>query len=93
MDTYKFYFDTDFRLASYLQRETEYLPLETGLRALAKIENVVKRLPDYGAFQKYVRRVVGDTYEKAGGMAAKKILKGDDLDSVKMQVSLRSRLA
>ncbi|KOB70714.1 Aminopeptidase N-like protein [Operophtera brumata] len=42
--------------------------------------------PDYGAFQKYVRRLVGDAYVKAGGLSSKTVLNGDDINSVKMQV-------
>ncbi|XP_047036095.1 aminopeptidase N-like isoform X1 [Helicoverpa zea] len=80
-------YNTALNLASYLQREKEYLPLSTGLKALAKIENVLKRTPDYGAFQKFVRKLIGETYERAGGMAAKKILNAKDLNSVKMQVT------
>ncbi|RVE45993.1 hypothetical protein evm_009335 [Chilo suppressalis] len=73
-------------LTSYLRRETDVLPLTTGLGALAKIENVLIRSPDYGAFQKYVRRLISSTYERAGGLAAKKIIDGDNLNSVKLQV-------
>ncbi|XP_075986441.1 aminopeptidase N-like [Anticarsia gemmatalis] len=80
-------YSTALNLASYLQRERDYLPLSTALKALAKIENVLKRSPDYGAFQKFVRRMIGETYEKAGGMAAKRILNGQDLNSVKLQVT------
>uniref|UniRef100_A0A2A4JS21 Aminopeptidase n=1 Tax=Heliothis virescens TaxID=7102 RepID=A0A2A4JS21_HELVI len=80
-------YSTALNLASYLQREKEYLPLSTGLKALSKIENVLKRTPDYGAFQKFVRKLIGETYERAGGLATKKILNGKDLNSVKMQVT------
>ncbi|XP_072933282.1 aminopeptidase N-like isoform X2 [Epargyreus clarus] len=73
-------------LASYLQRENDYLPLSTGLAALSKIENALIRTPDYGAFQKFIRRLIGETYHRAGGLATKKILNGENLDSVKMQV-------
>lgn len=76
----------NFSLASYLKRETDYLPLYTGLSALGKIENVLRRTPDYGAFQKFMRRLVTDVFQKSGGLAVKKILNGDDLTSVKMQV-------
>ncbi|XP_052749082.1 aminopeptidase N-like [Galleria mellonella] len=75
------------QLANYLKRESEYLPLSTGLKALAKIENVIKRTPDYGAFQKFVRKLIGETYFKAGGLATKKIINGDDLNSVKLQTA------
>ncbi|KAL0861167.1 hypothetical protein ABMA27_009652 [Loxostege sticticalis] len=83
-------YTTALQLASYLKRENSYLPLVTGLRALAKIENVIRRTPDYGAFQKYVRRLISDTYVQSGGMAVKKIVNEDDLNSVKMQVALSS---
>lgn len=73
------------RLASYLKRETEYLPLYTGLSALAKIENVLKRSSEYGAFQKFIRRLLNNVYQK-GGLALKRIVDGDDLNSVKLQV-------
>ncbi|KAG6439541.1 hypothetical protein O3G_MSEX000859, partial [Manduca sexta] len=78
------------RLASYLQRETDYLPLSTALKALSKIETVLKRTPDYGAFQKYVRKLIRSSYERSGGLAVGKILNGDDLNSVKMQVMTSS---
>ncbi|XP_068625539.1 aminopeptidase N-like [Battus philenor] len=80
-------YSTTLQLASYLQKETDYLPLSTGLRALSKIENVLKRSPDYGAFQKFGRRLIGDTYARAGGLATGKIVNGDDLNSVRMQVT------
>ncbi|CAH2058992.1 unnamed protein product, partial [Iphiclides podalirius] len=79
-------YSTALQLVSYLQRETEYLPLSTGLRALSRVENVLKRSPDYGAFQKFVRRLIGETYNRVGGLATGKINNGDDLNSVKMQV-------
>lgn len=85
-------YNTALELVSYLHRETDYLPISTALRALGKIENVVKRSPEYGAYQKFVRRLISDQYVKAGGMAAKKILNADDLLSVHMQV-LTSRWA
>ncbi|XP_013141776.1 PREDICTED: aminopeptidase N-like, partial [Papilio polytes] len=69
---------------------TDYLPLSTGLRALAKIENVLKRTPDYGAFQKFVRRLIGETYTRSGGLSTGRILNEDDLISVKMQVTTSS---
>lgn len=75
------------RAASYLQREKEYLPISTGLHALAKIEAIVKRSPDYGAFQKFVRKVIGQQYQQAGGLSIKKIINGDNVNSVKLQVS------
>lgn len=74
------------RLASYLQREYDYLPLSTALKALGKINNMLKRTPEYGAFQKYMRKLIGGTYMKSGGLAAMKILNGNDLMSVKTQV-------
>ncbi|XP_026729087.1 aminopeptidase N-like isoform X2 [Trichoplusia ni] len=80
-------YSTALNLASYLQREKDYLPLSTGLKALAKIENVLKRTPDYGAFQKFVRKLIGETYEKSGGLATRRIMNGQDLNSVKMQVT------
>ncbi|XP_059045599.1 aminopeptidase N-like [Achroia grisella] len=80
-------YHTALQLSNYLRKETEYLPLSTGLRALSKIENVLKRSPDYGAFQKFVRRLIGETYLKVGGLATKKILNGDDLNSVKLQTT------
>ncbi|CAH2096717.1 unnamed protein product [Euphydryas editha] len=80
-------YGTTMLLASYLKRENEYLPLYTGLSALAKIENVLKRTPDFGAFQKFMRRLLTGIYQKSGGLAAKKILNGDDLNSVKLQVT------
>ncbi|KAJ8715808.1 hypothetical protein PYW07_010290 [Mythimna separata] len=80
-------YNTALSLASYLQREKDYLPLSTGLKALSKIENVLKRSPDYGAFQKFVRKLIGETYERAGGLATKRIVNGKDLNSVKMQVT------
>ncbi|KAJ8709893.1 hypothetical protein PYW08_009897 [Mythimna loreyi] len=80
-------YNTALSLASYLQREKDYLPLSTGLKALSKIENVLKRSPDYGAFQKFVRKLIGETYEKSGGLATKRIINGKDLNSVKMQVT------
>ncbi|CAG5020856.1 unnamed protein product [Parnassius apollo] len=83
-------YTTALRLASYLQHETDYLPLSTGLRALSKIENVLIRSPDYGAFQKFVRKLIGGTYTRVGGLATGKIIYGDDLDSVKMQATTSS---
>nr|XP_026494516.1 aminopeptidase N-like [Vanessa tameamea] len=80
-------YGTTMQLASYLRREADFLPLSTGLSALAKIENVLKRSPQYGAFQKFVRRLLTDTYRRVGGLAVKKILNGDDLTSVKMQTT------
>ncbi|CAK1540897.1 unnamed protein product [Leptosia nina] len=85
--TNKLDYSTTLQLASYLQHEDDYLPLSTGLSALAKIENVLKRTPHYGAYQKFMRRLIRRAYEKAGGLAAKKILRADDLESVKMQVT------
>ncbi|CAH0721327.1 unnamed protein product, partial [Brenthis ino] len=79
-------YGTTMELASYLRRETEYAPLSTGVDALGKIENVLKRTADYGAFQKFMRRLISNAYEKAGGLSVKKIVNGDDLNSVKMQV-------
>lgn len=76
------------RLASYLRRETEYSPLSTGLSALGKIENVLKRTPEFGAFQKYMRKLITNAYERAGGLSVKRIVNGDDLNSVKMQVGI-----
>lgn len=55
-----------------------------------QIENVLKRSPDYGAFQKFVRKLIGEIYERSGGLATKKIINGHDLNSVKMQVSASS---
>ncbi|XP_037296182.1 aminopeptidase N isoform X3 [Manduca sexta] len=83
-------YTTTLKLASYLQRETDYLPLSTALKALSKIETVLKRTPDYGAFQKYVRKLIRSSYERSGGLAVGKILNGDDLNSVKMQVMTSS---
>ncbi|XP_013165600.1 PREDICTED: aminopeptidase N-like isoform X2 [Papilio xuthus] len=83
-------YTTALQLTSYLQKETDYLPLSTGLRALAKIENVLKRTPDYGAFQKFVRRLIGETYNRSGGLSSGMILNEDDLISVKMQVTTSS---
>ncbi|KAF9820098.1 hypothetical protein SFRURICE_014177 [Spodoptera frugiperda] len=74
-------YSTALNLASYLQHETEYLPLYTGLRGLMQIENVLKRSPDYGAFQKFVRKLIGEIYERSGGLATKKIINGHDLNS------------
>ncbi|VVC87165.1 unnamed protein product [Leptidea sinapis] len=73
-------------LATYLQNESEYLPLSTGLGALSKIGHVLKRSPHYGAYQKYVRKLIRKAYEKVGGLAVKEIVNGDDLNSVKLQV-------
>lgn len=84
---YSFLFSS---LASYLQHERDYLPLSTALKALSKIENVLKRTPDYGAFQKFVRKLIGETYEKSGGLATKRIMNGNDLNSVKLQVKYLS---
>ncbi|XP_045455557.1 aminopeptidase N-like [Melitaea cinxia] len=75
------------QLASYLKRETIYLPFYTGLAALGKIENVLRRTSDFGAFQKFMRRLLTDIFHKSGGLAVKKILNGDDLTSVKLQVT------
>ncbi|XP_014365202.2 aminopeptidase N [Papilio machaon] len=83
-------YTTALQLTSYLQKEMDYLPLSTGLRGLAKIENVLKRTPDYGAFQKFVRRLIGETYTRSGGLSSSKILNEDDLISVKMQVTTSS---
>nr|WAK99423.1 aminopeptidase N 13 [Spodoptera frugiperda] len=83
-------YSTALNLASYLQHETEYLPLYTGLRGLMQIENVLKRSPDYGAFQKFVRKLIGEIYERSGGLATKKIINGHDLNSVKMQATISS---
>ncbi|CAH2226889.1 jg27993, partial [Pararge aegeria aegeria] len=80
-------YGTTMKLASYLQRETEYLPLYTGLNALSKIENVIKRSADYGAFQKFMRRLITKAYERAGGLSQKRIINGEDLNSVKMQTT------
>ncbi|CAB3258598.1 unnamed protein product [Arctia plantaginis] len=80
-------YSTAFGMASYLQRERDFLPLSTALRGLAKIENVLKRTPDYGAFQKFVRKLIGETYERAGGLSQKRIINAQDLNSVKMQVT------
>ncbi|XP_045513404.1 aminopeptidase N-like isoform X2 [Pieris brassicae] len=88
--TNKLDYATTLQLASYLQHEDDYLPLMTGLNALSKIENVLKRTPNYGAYQKFMRRLIRRTYEKSGGLASKKILNGDDLNSVKMQVRTSS---
>ncbi|XP_060807048.1 aminopeptidase N [Amyelois transitella] len=78
-------YNTTLQIARYLRREKEYLPLTTGLRALGKIENVLRRTPDYGAFQKFGRKLISDTYAKVGGLATKSILNEDNLISVKMQ--------
>ncbi|XP_063834773.1 aminopeptidase N-like [Ostrinia nubilalis] len=83
-------YNTALQLASYLKHETEYLPLSNGLNVLAKLESVLRRSPDYGAFQKFVRRLITDTYRQSGGLAAKQIINGDDLNSVKMQTTLSS---
>ncbi|XP_034837045.1 aminopeptidase N-like isoform X1 [Maniola hyperantus] len=80
-------YGTTLKLASYLQRETEYLPLYTGLSALSKIENVIKRSADYGAYQKFMRRLITKAYERSGGLFQKRIINGEDLDSVKMQTT------
>ncbi|KAI8422964.1 hypothetical protein MSG28_014060 [Choristoneura fumiferana] len=48
-------------------RETEHLPLSTGLSGLARIETVLKRSPEYGAFQKFVRNLIADTYQRVPG--------------------------
>ncbi|XP_045506733.1 aminopeptidase N-like isoform X2 [Colias croceus] len=82
-------YSTALDLASYLQHEEEYLPLSTGLSALIKIENVLKRTPHYGAFQKYMRKIIRNNYVK-GGLATKQIVNPDDLNSVKMQVATSS---
>ncbi|CAG9569100.1 unnamed protein product [Danaus chrysippus] len=73
------------QLASYLQREQEYLPLYTGLSGLSKISNVLKRSAEYGLFQEYVRMLITRIYQ-SGGLAVKNIVNGDDLNSVKIQV-------
>ncbi|KAI5641070.1 hypothetical protein NE865_06726 [Phthorimaea operculella] len=77
------------RLANYLQRETELSPLETGLSALGKLGNVLKRTSEYGAFQKFVRQLIGEQYLKSGGLSKKAILNGEDMKSVKMQKFVR----
>ncbi|XP_050674889.1 aminopeptidase N-like isoform X2 [Leptidea sinapis] len=79
-------YSTALELATYLQNESEYLPLSTGLGALSKIGHVLKRSPHYGAYQKYVRKLIRKAYEKVGGLAVKEIVNGDDLNSVKLQV-------
>ncbi|KAM3957251.1 aminopeptidase N [Aphomia sociella] len=80
-------YNTTLHLAKYLRDEMEYLPLSTALRALGKIENVIKRTPDYGAFQRFVRNLIGLTYMKAGGLATKEIRNSHDLNSVKLQTT------
>ncbi|XP_063629693.1 aminopeptidase N-like isoform X1 [Cydia splendana] len=74
------------QMVKYLNRETDFLPLSTGLRGLSKIENVIKRSPEFGAFQKFMRGLVSENYERAGGLSKKAILNGDQLNSVKLQV-------
>ncbi|XP_053619905.1 aminopeptidase N-like isoform X2 [Plodia interpunctella] len=78
-------YNITLQIARYLRHEKEYLPLMTGLRALGKIENVLRRTPDYGAFQKFCRRLISDTYARVGGLAKKTILEPDNLIGVKMQ--------
>lgn len=79
-------YDTPLRLINYLHREKEYLPLSIGLSALSKIENVIDRLPEYGAYQKFVRKLITNIYETSGGLYERTIINGEDLFSVKTQV-------
>lgn len=74
-----------FRLASYLQKEQEYLPLYAGLSGLSKISNVLKRSAEYGVFQEFVRILITRIYQ-SGGLAHKNIVNGADLNGVKIQV-------
>ncbi|KAJ2941632.1 hypothetical protein O0L34_g14688 [Tuta absoluta] len=83
-------YSTTLELANYLQRETELSPLQTGLSALGKLSNVLKRTAEYGAFQKFVRQLIGEQYLKTGGLSKKDIINGDDMKSVKMQTLLSS---
>lgn len=85
-------YDTALGLLKYLRMETEYLPLMTGLSALAQIDTVLLRTPEYGTFQSFVRSLVAPAYERAGGLYAKSIRDEDDILAVKMQV-LTSRWA
>ncbi|OWR51448.1 aminopeptidase N protein, partial [Danaus plexippus plexippus] len=72
------------QLASYLQKEQEYLPLYAGLSGLSKISNVLKRSAEYGVFQEYVRILITRIYQ-SGGLAHKNIVNGADLNGVKIQ--------
>ncbi|GBP44106.1 Aminopeptidase N [Eumeta japonica] len=78
-------YKTALQIGNYLQRETDHIPLESGLEGLGKINRVLMRTSDYGAFQKFMRKLISKTYERSGGLYAKRILNGDNLMSVKMQ--------
>lgn len=73
------------RLGNYLERETELLPLETGLDALRRIEVPLLRSKDYGTFQHFVKKLIMPLFERSGGLSVKAIRNPDDLMGVKLQ--------
>ncbi|XP_075986861.1 aminopeptidase N-like [Anticarsia gemmatalis] len=78
---------TTLSIANYLHRERSFLPLYTGLQGLQVLDDLLRRTSDYGVFEFYVASLIRDAYEKAGGIAEKKIVNYDDLNSVRMQIT------
>ncbi|KAK9512159.1 hypothetical protein O3M35_000642 [Rhynocoris fuscipes] len=57
-------YDVAFDALSNLKRETEHIPLSTGLAKLGALGQMLKRTPAYGAYSKFVKTLITPIYQK-----------------------------
>ncbi|XP_073980169.1 aminopeptidase N-like isoform X2 [Rhodnius prolixus] len=82
--------DVDYSLAfevlSYLTRETEYIPISTGLERLLAIDQMLKRTPSYGHFEAFIRQLIKPIYQRYS-----KLLEiPDDIENLRMHALINS---
>jgi len=57
-----------FQLMKYLNHENEYLPWMAALSGLGPINKLMKRTPNQGLFQKYMKRMLSSVYNRFRNM-------------------------
>lgn len=77
------------RLVDYLKHEREYIPWKSALDNLNAVNVMLKRSPQFGLFQEYMRKILNPIYKTVGGLNADRSAT-DRLDAVKHKVLIAS---
>jgi len=59
-------YETALSTTGYLSNELEYIPWASALTGLSYINRMLKRTPAYGAFKKYMLKIIDPIYTKLG---------------------------
>ncbi|KAJ9591527.1 hypothetical protein L9F63_001881 [Diploptera punctata] len=61
-------YKTTIRLLTYLQHETEYLPLSAAFSNFKDLDKMLRRTLAYGTFREYLRKLLTPIYRKTGNI-------------------------